>query len=1308
MKFISLFSALFLFANLSVSAQGLEGIIVERFYETDATDETNALDNGSVVPLPAGSVVYRVFVDMAEGYKFSQVFGTAEHPMTVNATADFYNDPSYGVTVNPGTISANNIRKHTALIDSWFTTGGASNGKVGVLKIEDTDGSVGNLQNVLANNPGGCYGSPINGANAQDGMTPNSPTTYLVPNALGISGALEALDQTAGNSVLIDGGAVAALGGIVGPTASNRVMIAQFTLNGDITFALNVQLVNATTGAAENYVASNPMAGELTHPTLNYNSNIAPTISITSPTNGATIGFGDYTLTANANDEQGYVTAVEFFVDGVSVGIDNTAPFEAVYNATVGGHTITATAIDGDCLTADSQTINVTVSSNSAPTVTLAAPTVAVEGSSITLSSTASDSDGAITEVEFFVNGVSVGVDVSAPYSVVWTATLGIDQAITAVATDDSGLSTTSNEVLITVNTNIAPTVSITFPFSTTDVTAPEMVALTADAVDSDGTIVSVEFFINGVSVGTANAAPFIVNWMSMAGPAEIVAVATDSNGAQTTSVSVSIDVLDPSTEAYAVESVTQTCNIGEFCAPVAASAAFPISGVIGYDITLNYDATYLEPTGSATLSDDMIDASYVNATVNTTAAGVVQVTITLNGSAPAGTQFQGYGDLLCVNFNRLAAFGASDSTEVSVSSIIESYVSGPVASAANAAYMYSELNTLQAGNIAAGGSNALLTNNETTAAEAPATTSYAASNGTVNPAISYEVDADGSFTIDLTNGTDVSIERAIDNTASTQNTVNGADVLVAKALLNGTLTPSLWQILALDVNLDGAVTAGDISQINQRATLMIGEYQQAWNYDNQGNSNGQPSKDWIFVDDARLSDAAFAISVSFPADDQVGFSSARVPAIPFVLPTSASDFNPNSTECQQWNADNFKAILLGDANGSYGSNPVNVADSVIFDLSQAVLTNDGVSSFIEVPVIAQLVGSNARALDVAMKFNQNKLAYNATITIASDVEAVAHYNVADQYVRLTATRNTDVAFANGDVIAHIKFEVLDDCAAVFSTDFNSISTWINGEASGNRIIDGAAPPAPIQIISAAPYCVGSPIELSYSDMIDGSMITNYAWAFGDGTTANGQNVSASITSSGVTPIVLSLTAANGCSYEVPSEVFVSTSPVSTFTYSFDAGTGVVTFDNNSTISAGSIADNDWNFGDNTTSTDVDPTHTYAASGNYTASLTVTSALGCTSTFELAVNASVGVDEMNDVLPISIYPNPATNAVRVESAVEGQLFVLDQAGRKVMDGIRITANVAYMLDVAAWAEGMYQVVLVNGTESGAVRLVKIN
>ena len=986
MKFLSLFSALFLLTGLSVSAQGLEGVIVERYYETDAADETNAIDNGSVVPLPAGSVVYRVFVDMADGYKFSQIYGTAEHPLTVNATADFYNDPSYGVTVNPATISANNIRKHTALIDSWFTTGGASNSKVGVLKIEDTDGSVGNQHNVLANNAGGCYGVPINGTNAQDGMTPNSPTTYLVPNSLGVGGALEALDQTPGNSILIDGGAIAALGGIVGPTASNRVMIAQFTVNGDITFALNVQLVNALTGAAENYVSSNPIAGELTHPTLTYNSNIAPTISITSPSNGATIGFGDYTLTANANDEQGYVTGVEFFVDGTSVGVDNSAPYEVVYNATVGAHAITAIATDGDCLTAQSQTVNVTVSSNAAPSVTLDAPSTAVEGSTITLTSTATDSDGTITQVQFFVDGVLVGTDATAPYSYVWTATLGADQAITAVATDNSGLTTTSNVIVITVTANIAPTVAITFPFSTTDITAPEMVALTADANDADGTVVSVEFFINGESVGVATSAPFIVNWMSVAGPAEIVAVATDSNGAETTSVSVNVEVLDPSTEPYAVGSITQMCNQSEFCVPVVVSAAFPVTGVIGYDITMNYNPADLEPTGSFELSSDLVDSNLITAIVNVTSAGVAQVTIVLNGNAPAGTQFTGYGDLLCVSFNRLDGLGASDSTEVSISSIIESYVAGPITASANSAYSYSEANTFYQGNVLLAGSTTLLNTNESTSTVAPQTLVFGSSNGTItNAGTPSVVEANGAFMHDLNNGLDVVIQRDIDNTASVQKTVNGFDVMLTKELLNGTYTPNIYEILAMDVNLDGAVTAGDISQMNQRATLMIGEYQQAWN------TNGEPSKDWIFVDESRLSGPAFFISSSFPADDQVGYSAARVPGVPFILPTAASDFNPNSATCQQWSAENYKAIMLGDVNASYGLNLINTQDSILFDLSQAVFSNDGAANFIEVPLIAQFTGNFLGSFDVAFKFNQNKLAYDSSIGIAPETSAFNH-----------------------------------------------------------------------------------------------------------------------------------------------------------------------------------------------------------------------------------------------------------------------------------------------------------------------------
>ena len=263
--------------NAVAYAQGLEGIVVEKYYLTTDADGANALENEAITTLNTGTTVYRVYVDMAAGYKYSQIFGSNANNLKVNTTTNFYNDPGYGVAINPATVSVNNIRKNTMMIDSWFTTGGTAVGKVGVLKSEDTDGSLGNTQGILANNAGGCFGLPINGSGAQDGFVPITTSTYLVPNALGLGTSLDCLEGTTpGNSILITNGAIAALGGIVGATSSNMVLIGQFTTDGVFTFELNLQLVNIATGLAENYVASNPTGSQLTHPSLTRGLNLAP------------------------------------------------------------------------------------------------------------------------------------------------------------------------------------------------------------------------------------------------------------------------------------------------------------------------------------------------------------------------------------------------------------------------------------------------------------------------------------------------------------------------------------------------------------------------------------------------------------------------------------------------------------------------------------------------------------------------------------------------------------------------------------------------------------------------------------------------------------------------------------------------------------------------------------------------------------------------------------------------------------------------------------------------------------------------
>lgn len=78
--------------------------------------------------------------------------------------------------------------------------------------------------------------------------------------------------------------------------------------------------------------------------------------------------------------------------------------------------------------------------------------------------------------------------------------------------------------------------------------------------------------------------------------------------------------------------------------------------------------------------------------------------------------------------------------------------------------------------------------------------------------------------------------------------------------------------------------------------------------------------------------------------------------------------------------------------------------------------------------------------------------------------------------------------------------------------------------------------------------------------------------------------------------------------------------PVADFT---DTVNGLsVAFSNKSTDSDGTIASSAWDFGDGSTSTDMSPSHSYAASGTYNVSLSVTDNAGLTNTKTATVTVS--------------------------------------------------------------------------------------
>ncbi|ELR73276.1 Chitinase [Fulvivirga imtechensis AK7] len=187
--------------------------------------------------------------------------------------------------------------------------------------------------------------------------------------------------------------------------------------------------------------------------------NVDPQVSIVTPANGSTFVEGtDITITASASDPDGHVVLVEFYGDGQKLGEDNSAPYSFTWSgAAVGVHEIAAIATDNDNASTISSAVTIEVTeqgSNQPPSVSITAPadgTVFTTADIITITAEASDADGSVLKVEFFEGNNKLGENSSAPYTFNWSGVVTGSYSITARATDNEGLITTSPAVHITV-----------------------------------------------------------------------------------------------------------------------------------------------------------------------------------------------------------------------------------------------------------------------------------------------------------------------------------------------------------------------------------------------------------------------------------------------------------------------------------------------------------------------------------------------------------------------------------------------------------------------------------------------------------------------------------------------------------------------------------------------------------------------------------------------------------------------------------------------------------------------------------------
>lgn len=290
----------------------------------------------------------------------------------------------------------------------------------------------------------------------------------------------------------------------------------------------------------------------------------------------------------------------------------------------------------------------------------------------------------------------------------------------------------------------------------------------------------------------------------------------------------------------------------------------------------------------------------------------------------------------------------------------------------------------------------------------------------------------------------------------------------------------------------------------------------------------------------------------------------------------------------------------------------------------------------------------------------------------------------------------------------------------------------------------------------------GLTANFTSNNVVYASTVVTHYWNFGDGGTSTAANPSHTYTSPGsyvvMHDVLVQVLDASGhiikecrdvkeCNLVIDNrptgvrrpilQLYCSATPVqpclgdATYTAAYRGGLDAE-FTSNNIPYANTVVDHEWNFGDRTGSTDVNPIHSYAAGGDYMVTHTVT-----TEVYD-DQGAVIDLCKYTKVCKLSIYnrtidpllmscinakpgsgtsaviseeptlaPNPAQNELTIRSNGEVyDLQIISVDGRIAVQTQSYTGK-QNTIDISKLAHGTYIAVIRQGTETKHIRFVKV-
>lgn len=188
-----------------------------------------------------------------------------------------------------------------------------------------------------------------------------------------------------------------------------------------------------------------------------------------------------------------------------------------------------------------------------------------------------------------------------------------------------------------------------------------------------------------------------------------------------------------------------------------------------------------------------------------------------------------------------------------------------------------------------------------------------------------------------------------------------------------------------------------------------------------------------------------------------------------------------------------------------------------------------------------------------------------------------------------------------------------------------------------SAIVNGVAPTV---IFTGANLCLGEVYApQNTSSASGGSIITAYAWDFGDGNNDTAASPSYMYADTGTYTVSLTATTDVGCSSSVTQPVIIKAIPVAAFQTTIACINNAYQFtDMSSPQTGGSITNWDWDFGDASVhSVSQNASHTYTNAGNIPVTLSITADNNCTA----SVINSLQVVSSFTLPTIPVLQNPA-------------------------------------------------------------------